>query len=76
MSVVYILVPLALIVGSGFVVAFVWALRRGQFDDMDTPAVRMLFDGDGLRRGAEKPAAPTSRTDESDGKSGDLDLVE
>lgn len=44
MSVLYLLVPLALIVGGLFVAAFAWALRRGQFDDLETPAVRVLFD--------------------------------
>ena len=44
MSVLYILIPAALILGLGFLAAFVWTLRRGQLDDLDTPPVRMLFD--------------------------------
>jgi cbb3-type cytochrome oxidase maturation protein len=28
------------------VVAFIWAVRRGQLDDLDTPAVRILHDED------------------------------
>jgi cbb3-type cytochrome oxidase maturation protein len=32
-------------VASGFLIAFVWAVRSGQFDDTGTPAVRMLLDG-------------------------------
>lgn len=44
MSVLYIVVPLALVVVAATVGAFVWAARRGQFDDLDTPAVRMLND--------------------------------
>ncbi|MHB1861551.1 MAG: cbb3-type cytochrome oxidase assembly protein CcoS [Gemmatimonadaceae bacterium] len=44
MSVIYIVVPLALLVVGAAVGAFVWATNRGQFDDLDTPAVRMLHD--------------------------------
>ena len=44
MSVVFLVLPLALIVVGAAVVAFVWSARSGQFDDLDTPAVRMLRD--------------------------------
>lgn len=44
MSVIYLVLPLALIIVAGAVVAFVWSARSGQFDDLDTPAVRMLHD--------------------------------
>lgn len=44
MSVLYIVVPLAMIVVAVAVGAFVWATRRGQFDDLETPAMRMLHD--------------------------------
>ncbi|MGH9887220.1 MAG: cbb3-type cytochrome oxidase assembly protein CcoS [bacterium] len=46
MSVLYIVVPLALIVVAAAVAAFIWAAQRGQFDDLDTPAVRVLHDDD------------------------------
>jgi cbb3-type cytochrome oxidase maturation protein len=46
MSILYIVLPLALVVVAAAVVAFVWAAHRGQFDDLDTPAVRMLYDDD------------------------------
>lgn len=44
MSVIFIVLPLALVVVGIAVWAFVWSARSGQFDDMDTPAVRMLHD--------------------------------
>ena len=46
MNIVLILVPLALLIASGAVGAFIWAARRGQFDDLDTPPRRVLFDDD------------------------------
>lgn len=44
MSVIFLVVPLATVIVVAAVVAFVWSARRGQFDDLDTPAVRMLHD--------------------------------
>lgn len=50
MSVVALLLPLALLLGVIFVAAFVWAARGGQYDDLDTPAHRMLFDDSAERK--------------------------
>ncbi|MFN3202691.1 MAG: cbb3-type cytochrome oxidase assembly protein CcoS [Bradymonadia bacterium] len=44
MGVIYLLIPLALGIMIAAVLTFWWAARDGQFDDMDTPAVRVLFD--------------------------------
>ncbi len=44
MSVLYFLVPLAILLAGIGVVAFLWAVRSGQFDDTETPAIRMLLD--------------------------------
>lgn len=46
MTVLYVLVPLALLLAGGAVVSFLWAARSGQLDDLETPAVRMLHDED------------------------------
>ena len=54
MSVIPLLIVAGRMVAGGFLAAFVWAVRRGQFDDMDTPALRVLFDHE-LTPG---PAAP------------------
>ena len=44
MSVIFIVLPLAILIGVAGLIAFVWAARSGQFDDLDTPAMRVLFD--------------------------------
>ncbi len=49
MEVLFIVVPLALVVVGAAVGAFVWATRRGQFDDLETPAMRILTDDVGRR---------------------------
>jgi cbb3-type cytochrome oxidase maturation protein len=46
MSTLYIVLPLALVVVAGAVAAFIWAVRSGQLDDVDTPPRRILFDDD------------------------------
>jgi cbb3-type cytochrome oxidase maturation protein len=44
MSVVIILLLASVLVAAGFLIAFLWATRSGQYDDLVTPSVRMLFD--------------------------------
>jgi len=44
MSAVFILIGASLFVALGFLVAFLWAVKHGQFDDKHTPPIRMLFE--------------------------------
>ncbi|MEZ6243275.1 MAG: cbb3-type cytochrome oxidase assembly protein CcoS [Phycisphaerales bacterium] len=44
MSVILIMLPVALALAAAGVGAFIWAARRGQFEDLDTPPVRAVFD--------------------------------
>lgn len=44
MSVIVLLIVAGGLVAAGFLGAFVWAVRTGQFDDTCTPAVRVLLD--------------------------------
>ena len=46
MSVLVYLIPIALALGGLGLLAFLWALRSGQFDDLDGAAERILFDDD------------------------------
>jgi cbb3-type cytochrome oxidase maturation protein len=46
-NVLYLILPLALLVVFIAVAAFVWAARKGQFDDLETPAMRALHDDPG-----------------------------
>lgn len=55
MSVIVLLIAAGGLVAAGFLLAFVWAVRSGQFDDTCTPAVRVLFD---------EPADPRPATKE------------
>jgi cbb3-type cytochrome oxidase maturation protein len=44
MSIVWLMIPMALLLGFGFVGAFLWAASQGQFDDLETPSHRILKD--------------------------------
>lgn len=44
MSAMYLLIFFSLLIATGFVLAFVWAIKSGQYDDKYTPSVRILFD--------------------------------
>ncbi|MCS4503180.1 hypothetical protein KBTX_03646 [wastewater metagenome] len=47
MTILYVLIPLALMLLVVFVGAFFWAVGNGQFDDLDSPAYRILMDDEG-----------------------------
>jgi cbb3-type cytochrome oxidase maturation protein len=44
LSVFIILIFFSIMVAGGFLAAFIWSVRSGQYDDDYTPSVRMLFD--------------------------------
>lgn len=44
MFILFGLIIVSLLVATGFLFAFLWAVKNGQFEDDYTPSVRMLFD--------------------------------
>jgi cbb3-type cytochrome oxidase maturation protein len=44
MNIFYLLIGVSLFAALIFLGAFIWAVRSGQFDDNETPSIRMLFD--------------------------------
>ena len=59
MSVVYVVLPLALVIALVAVFVFIRAARAGQFDDLDTPGMRVLHDDKPLERKKEDREEPT-----------------
>ena len=57
MSVLFLLVPLAILLVAIFVGAYVWSTRTGQFDDLTTPAMRAVHDDAGIT----PPQPPAAR---------------
>jgi cbb3-type cytochrome oxidase maturation protein len=71
-SVLYLVVPLAIILAGAAVLAFLWAAKRGQFDDLITPGIRALQDdterreaGGGERREARVDGRREAQSDRS-----------
>ncbi|WP_281239290.1 cbb3-type cytochrome oxidase assembly protein CcoS [Flavobacterium praedii] len=54
MSVIYLLIAVSIFVAIGFFIAFVVAVKSGQFDDDYTPSVRMLFDDELIKTTQKK----------------------
>lgn len=46
MEIIFLLIVVSLIIALGFLAAFIWAIKSGQYDDDYTPSVRILFDDD------------------------------
>lgn len=46
MSVIVVLIGFSIMVAVGFLIAFLWAMRSGQYDDDVSPSVRILFDNE------------------------------
>ena len=65
MAVIYLLLPLALIVSLAAVLAFIWAARSGQFDDVATPQLRVLFDDEAPESHKADSVHPTVERDRS-----------
>jgi cbb3-type cytochrome oxidase maturation protein len=59
MEAVFLLVPLAAVLALGTVAALFWAVRSGQFDDLEGPAHRILVDDEG-KVPSESSAGPTA----------------
>lgn len=52
MNILYLLMGASLLMAVGFLAGFIWATRSGQFEDPQTPSMRMLTDD-------EEPRAAT-----------------
>ena len=61
MAIIFILILISLIVAAGFLLAYLWATRSGQFDDEYTPSVRMLFDDELVDNQAPKEEESTHK---------------
>jgi len=50
MDIIYILIPIGIVFLIGAIGAFIWAIKSGQYDDLDSPAHRILFDDESLKQ--------------------------
>lgn len=63
MEVLYLLIPIALLIALIVAAVFIWAIRSGQFDDLEGPAHKILMDDD-------KPQTDQKTPDSGDNENG------
>ncbi|MFD2826424.1 cbb3-type cytochrome oxidase assembly protein CcoS [Leeuwenhoekiella polynyae] len=70
MSIIYMLLAISVVVALVFFAAFIFSVRKGQYDDTYTPSVRMLFEDELVKtkKSSAKPPQQSS-TNHSDRKS-------
>jgi len=61
MSVIYLLISISIVVAIGFFIAFIRAVKTGQYDDDYTPSVRMLFDDELVKKASDKNVQITEK---------------
>ena len=54
MEVILILIGISLSIAVGFLILFIWNFRSGQYDDVEAPAFRILFENRGVESGSKK----------------------
>lgn len=67
MNVIFVLIGFSLLISIGFVIAFIWAVKSGQFDDDYTPSVRILFE-DETRDTAKQNATRKNQEQQEENK--------
>jgi cbb3-type cytochrome oxidase maturation protein len=66
-DILYLLIPLSVVLVAVIVAAFLWAIRSGQFDDLEGPAHRILLDDD------EQPGPAGTGSDDERNRLSDAD---
>jgi cbb3-type cytochrome oxidase maturation protein len=49
MSVIVVLIGFSIFVAAGFLIAFLWAVKSGQYDDDVSPSIRILYDNEDIK---------------------------
>ena len=70
MSVIYILIPLAIIIVAIAIAAFTWAVKSDQFNDLDRQGYNILFDDD-IKSSDSKASTDATEQAEKKEESGD-----
>jgi cbb3-type cytochrome oxidase maturation protein len=65
MSVIFLLIPLSILIATGFLLAFLWAVTSGQYEDTNTPSLRVLLDEPSIKpiTGPSPKSHPKTFTD-------------
>jgi len=61
MEVIYLLIPLSLVLVAVIIGFVIWAVKNGQFEDLERPGYRILDDDDGIEGDQQGAAGPGGR---------------
>ena len=61
MNIIFLLIPLSLVLVVVIILALFWAVRTGQYDDMEGPRYRILMDDDGIKQPPDDAEGPAGR---------------
>ena len=67
MDVLIVLIPIAALLGIGFTISFIWSVHNGQFDDLETPANKLLLEEEhiNIKKGEPTPASGNENSGEN-----------
>lgn len=60
MSIIYMLLAISVVVALVFFIAFIFSVKKGQYDDTYTPSVRMLFEDEIIKDTSESSNTKTT----------------
>ena len=63
MSIIYLLLAISIVIAIGFFIVFIISVQKGQYDDVYTPSIRMLFDDELVK---ETPQTKPTKTEKQD----------
>ncbi|EMY82020.1 cbb3-type cytochrome oxidase assembly protein CcoS [Psychroflexus gondwanensis] len=69
MSIIYLLISVSVLVAIIFFIAFVYSVKKGQYDDTYTPSVRMLFDNELVKTKTQKGKLNSEKSKKDSSKS-------
>ncbi|MBV1923184.1 MAG: cbb3-type cytochrome oxidase assembly protein CcoS [Flavobacteriaceae bacterium] len=61
MNIIYLLLTVSVIVAIFFFVIFIFSVKKGQYDDVYTPSVRMLFEDEIIKEVDNKNTTNTEK---------------
>lgn len=61
MSIIYLLLAISIVIAIGFFIVFIISVQKGQYDDVYTPSIRMLFDDELVKESEQTNTTKTEK---------------
>ncbi|GAB4452483.1 MAG: hypothetical protein OHK0036_14170 [Bacteroidia bacterium] len=63
MEVIYLLLSISVLIALAFLGAFIWSVKKGQYDDVVSPSIRILFDNNNNNNNNINNESKTTKTE-------------